>query len=311
VLQFTQILVYIDPESEKQPALRRAMRLAQNTGAAVHLLDVIEEPPSYAVVLTKQLQIDDRLGSLHKERVERLEAFAAPLRSAGHTVSIQATTGKPFLEIIRAVLRHNHDLVIKTIEAERGVKQVVFGSTDMHLLRKCPQALWLIKPTEPERYRRILVAVEPDVEEQDKFALSARLVRLGTAMAQAEGAKLFIVHAWTAFAERKFRTRLEPYQFGQYVRESKQQTQQKMRTFLSTVGGDISPANVHLVKGDASTVIPRFARKQAVDLVVMGTVGRSGVPGILIGNTAERMLNRLTCSILAIKPAGFVSPVSL
>jgi nucleotide-binding universal stress UspA family protein len=139
--QFKNILVYLNPESDKQPALQRAIRLAQGNGAELHVLDVLEEPSQSAVLLTKKLHIEERLESLHREREARLEALVAPLRDAGATVSIHVTTGKPFLEIIRAVLRHNHDLVVKTVEPERGWKTVFFGSTDMHLLRNCPSVL--------------------------------------------------------------------------------------------------------------------------------------------------------------------------
>ena len=47
------------------------------------------------------------------------------------------------------------------------------------------------------------------------------------------------------------------------------------------------------------------------DLVVMGTVARTGVPGFIMGNTAEMILNQIDCSVLAIKPSGFVTPVTL
>jgi nucleotide-binding universal stress UspA family protein len=162
-----------------------------------------------------------------------------------------------------------------------------------------------------KRYRRILVAVAPETEEQEEFALGSQLVRLGASVARAEGARLFVVHAWTAFAEKTFRSHLVPSQFAQYMRESRQETAHKLRTFLSKAGEPIPPACVHLVKGRASAVIPRFAKKHAVDLVVMGTVGRSGIPGLLIGNTAEKILTHLESSVLTLKPAEFVSPVSL
>jgi universal stress protein E len=152
---FKNILVYLDPESDKQPALQRAAQLAQGNGAELHVLAVLEEPAPYAVLLTKKLHIEDRIESLHREREARLEALVAPLRAAGTRVRLHVTTGKPFLEIIRTVLRHNHDLVVKTVEPERGRKTIFFGSTDMHLLRKCPGALWLINPTALERYRHI------------------------------------------------------------------------------------------------------------------------------------------------------------
>ena len=63
------------------------------------------------------------------------------------------------------------------------------------------------------------------------------------------------------------------------------------------------------LEGDANDIIPRLAQKQKVDLVIMGTVARTGLPGFFMGNTAETILNQLNCSVLAIKPEGFVSPV--
>lgn len=57
--------------------------------------------------------------------------------------------------------------------------------------------------------------------------------------------------------------------------------------------------------------IPELVKEHQIDLVMMGTVGRTGIPGFLMGNTAEMILNRIDCSVLAIKPEGFVTPVTL
>ena len=67
--------------------------------------------------------------------------------------------------------------------------------------------------------------------------------------------------------------------------------------------------DVHLIKGSAAEIIPAFVEEQKVDLVVIGTVGRSGIPGLLIGNTAERVLNAVDCSVLTVKPEGFETPI--
>ena len=68
---------------------------------------------------------------------------------------------------------------------------------------------------------------------------------------------------------------------------------------------------IHLVRGNAAGAIRWVADQSAADLVVMGTVCRTGAAGFLIGNTAETVLNELTCSVLALKPEGFVSPVEM
>jgi universal stress protein E len=280
VQRFKKLLVAITPEVKEQPALRRAVQVAQSNNAELDVIDVTEGTPS------------------------------APLKATGLKVSIHVATGTPVLEIIRTVLRHRHDLVVKTIEPERSWKRVLWGSTDKHLLRKCPSALWLIQPTEPARYRRILVAIDPDVEDQEKRELATRLLHLGTFLAQSERAELLVGHAWSPFAETKLKYHLNTVEFGNYLRSCKQESTTRLRTFLSMARVNIPPEKMRLAKGKADVVIPRLARRHAVDLVVMGTVGRSGIPGLVIGNTAERMLNRLECSILTLKPPGFVSSVS-
>ena len=58
-------------------------------------------------------------------------------------------------------------------------------------------------------------------------------------------------------------------------------------------------------------MIPGFAQKERVELIIMGTVGRTGISGFFIGNTAEAILGRVDCSVLAVKPPGFETPVHL
>jgi nucleotide-binding universal stress UspA family protein len=64
-----------------------------------------------------------------------------------------------------------------------------------------------------------------------------------------------------------------------------------------------------MLKGESGHLIPQLAAKLKVGLIVMGTVSRTGVAGLLIGNSAERILRRVDCSVLTVKPDGFVTPV--
>ena len=62
---------------------------------------------------------------------------------------------------------------------------------------------------------------------------------------------------------------------------------------------------------EAGALIPELALAKAIDLIVMGTVSRAGIAGLLIGNTAEKVLQQVDCSMLTVKPEGFVTPVKL
>jgi len=87
-----------------------------------------------------------------------------------------------------------------------------------------------------------------------------------------------------------------------------------MENLSERIGPDayqkLSP-NLHLPQGNAQKLIPEMAASRQTDLVVMGTVARTGIPGIIIGNTAEAVLDQLECSVLAVKPPGFMTPVGL
>ena len=68
-------------------------------------------------------------------------------------------------------------------------------------------------------------------------------------------------------------------------------------------------SRVHFLKGQPEKVIPALADKKRVELIVMGTLARTGVSGLFIGNTAEKILTKVDCSVLALKPTSFVTPV--
>ena len=74
---------------------------------------------------------------------------------------------------------------------------------------------------------------------------------------------------------------------------------------------DYLKPQLHLRRGSAGQLVPALGAELGVELVVMGTVGRAGIPGFLIGNTAEAIIDQINCSVLAVKPAGFISPVIL
>ena len=101
-----------------------------------------------------------------------------------------------------------------------------------------------------------------------------------------------------------------------YVEQVERECSDKLESLVTEMSKTIGKEAVqylkprsHLVKGLPSREIPLMAKKYDVDLIVMGTVGRIGLPGLFMGNTAESILEQVTCSVLTIKPDGFKTPV--
>ena len=107
-------------------------------------------------------------------------------------------------------------------------------------------------------------------------------------------------------------------QITAYVEQIRKQREAALDALVKQVTGHLGQdilANLklhtHLIKGQSRKEIPALLKRLDPDLVVMGTVARTGVPGFIMGNTAEMILNQIDCSVLAIKPSGFVTPVTL
>ncbi len=306
--RFKNILYVTEATVDQASAVARAVSLAENNQAKLTIIDVF--PP-----VTGDLQ-----AGITAKHMQALEFLIEPYRQR-LKIQLDVLSGPVFIEVIRAVLRNAHDLVIKAAQNPDFLKRL-FGSDDMHLLRKCPCPVWLMKPPEKSNYNCILAAVDFDplksvaVEQ----ALNQEILELSSSLALSDFASLHLVHAWEAFAEGIMRgwsdkavediaASIEKertlHQNGLYMQG------ERLRAGIGTdVYNYLSP-RFHLPKGPAQKMIAAMAVELRADLVVMGTVARTGISGFIIGNTAEAILDQLECSVLAIKPPGFNTPVKL
>jgi universal stress protein E len=199
--------------------------------------------------------------------------------------------------------------IVRSHMRDRAVRTAPFGAVDMRLLRECPCPVWLLGGLSGRRPRRIVAAVHPDREDAVGMALNRRIVEAGREVADLEHGSLTLVTAWSTFGEGLLKTRVSRTELGAFVRTARGAAAAEMDALIEAVGPLGRRCRVELVRGEPETAIPRFVARHRTDLVVMGTVARSGLRGLIIGNTAEHVLGRLRCNVLALKPEGFVSPV--
>jgi universal stress protein E len=321
VKRFRNILVFVDEGTDYSAALKRGVTLARNNQALLTICAVVEPFPynvqmGITAVTPAELQsitVSEKRGWLD-ELVESVAANGVPLEA-------KVLIGKPFVEIIRQVLGNDHDLIVKCAEVAGGLREMLFGSTDMHLMRKCPCPVWIIKPTEHHKYRRILAAVDEGSEQPATDVLNRQILEMSTSMALAEFSEAHIVHAWDVVGEdifRSVRSGFSDAEVDAMVDEEASARRRWLENLVKSYGGKadtnavgILEPQLHVIKGSAKYVVPAMAHELAVDLVVMGTVARTGTAGFFMGNTAESVLAQLDCSVLTIKPPGFTSPITL
>jgi nucleotide-binding universal stress UspA family protein len=246
-----------------------------------------------------------------KEIQRRLESMAVPARAAGVETSTAVLVGIPFIELIRAVLRNQHDILIKDLVHDEGAMTPAIGSTDMHLLRKCPSPVWLVKQTSSGRFTRALAAVDPEPGDDVRNALNAKVLELATSLARSEGCELHVVRAWDAMGEEFCAGESGADEYEKYMERIRTVRVKTATEFIGRFQSGCDQFDVRHVMGTPEVVIPSIAEQENVDLVIMGTIARTGIAGLLIGRTAEAVFRQVRCSVLAVKPEGFVSPVTL
>lgn len=305
--RFRNILVVPDHLNADDPALRRAIDLAATNSASLTVAGLLEaqDTPDYLV-------------SIHQEIVdsieEQLDAAAAAARDRGVPVKTTLLIGRPFVEIIRSVLVNQHDLVMKTARGRGQTQPRLFGSTAQHLLRKCPCPVWIVDPHQSPERRGVLAAVDPDTSEPLQSALNTKIMELASSLAILETAPLHVVHAWNVPYEDMVRhspyLRVKKLEASAYIKETEERHRKRLEATLEPFRRSNPGMSVHFVKGIAETVITDIAKEHRIGVVVMATVARTGIPGLLIGNTAENVLSRIDTSVLTIKPDAFTSPVA-
>jgi len=319
--RFKDILCVVEAGEACEPALERAVTLAENNHASLTVVDVTERVVTGIGKPEGGPISADLQAAMVGVQAQVLEILVNPYRKR-IKIKTKVLVGTPFLEIIREVLHNGRDLVIKIPETQDWLDRL-FGSDDMHLLRKCPCPVWLIKPQAPKAYRCILAAVDvgddyPPAELESRRMLNRRILEIASSLALADFAELHVVHAWYAVGESTMRMRTPEEQVTDYVEQVGRHHAASLNAFLHDVASsqgqdalDFLKPRTHLVKGWARKEIPALAKRIEADLIVMGTVARTGVPGFIMGNTAETILNQIDCSVLAIKPPGFITPVTL
>ncbi|CAK8992078.1 Cysteine desulfurase IscS [Durusdinium trenchii] len=288
--------------SPTQWAIEQALQAAQTLDAEVTFMTVLDGPPvDTEAIVTDEQETLDRQG--HAEQLHRELVSQASARSV--TAHSQIVFGRSWYEMIRAVLRDQFDLVVVGTREHGPAHRMLFGSTAVKLFRKCPCPVWVTRPDANPDKQTVLAA-------HDFSDVGDEVLNAAICMAQVIDGRLMVLHAAeTPLRASLVRTECPQDEIDAYVSKVRSEAEAELQKRLAMTDFRTVQAGtkIEVTTGKPELAIEKAIEEEEVDILVMGTSGRGGVPGFFLGNTAERLLPTLTCSVLAIKPAGFHCPV--
>lgn len=305
-----RILVAVkDPAARRQPAVQKAAQLAAGLGAQLELFHAICEPlfVDAALMTGKPLKkIEDEWQERHVERLERL---AARLRADGIKVTTACEWDHPAFEaVVRRAQHARADLIVAERHATRHVAPWLLRFNDWELLRRSPVPVLLVKSGRPWQSPRVLAAIDPGHTFAKPARLDAAILEAGAAVAAALGGKLHAVHAFVPTMLDVRKLDLDDPNLAASI-ESRAAAHARGAFDRALEPFDLPKAQRHLVARHPVDAIPAAARKLRAGIVVMGAVSRSGLKRLIVGDTAEQVLDALSHDVLVIKPASFASRV--
>jgi nucleotide-binding universal stress UspA family protein len=306
-----KILMATDFSACSETALAQALYLAARGDGELTVAHVIHDlrrtlelmanAPAWGAASQEMVDYDLHL---RHDADERLRAWIEAHPTGAVRVRREILVGKPFVEIIHAAQRGEYNLVVVGTRGDSLIKRMLLGSTATKLARKCPCPVWIARPRDLEPMRHVLVPV-------DFSDVSAKVLKLAAALARPAGATVDLLHAYD-MADLEGVPLLPDAakaEMGRFRRQLRHDAVTHLHQLAESAGNALQ-VTFNVAPGIPWQVIRRTARRLEADLIVMGSVGRGGLTGLLIGNTAEKVLHTTNVPMLVVKPDDFVSPVS-
>ncbi len=265
--EMTRFLAVIDPTRVEQWALQRAVTIAQGReDATVHALVCVYSPAKC-----------DEPTELQAAEIRRHSLWLAEIideySESGVTITPIVEWHKDWREAIATIAQiTGSELVVKRASGRPSS----LANSDRQLIRSLKNALLLVKHNPSRRLDKVLVAVDFNATSKSHTDLNSAIMDLGNSICGTD--ENMELHCVSAYPESdKF---VHPPDVAKKL--------------------GIDRSRAHVVRGKAAEVIPESANRIGAGLVVVGTVGRRGLSGITVGNTAEKILADIQSDVLVL-----------
>lgn len=305
-----RILVAVkDPWARTLPGVVKAAQLARSFGARLELFHSMSDPVYIDVAEVHGKDLASLEAEQRKRVLARLELIAERLKRRGPVPHVAVEWDFPPHEaVIRAAHAFNADLIVAERHPASHHLPSILRFTDFELLRCSPVPVLLVKSRGAYIRPKLLAAIDPGHTFAKPLSLDAEILRYGSAVAHALRGALHAVYAFEAFPAGALNGE---YLSGDWVTELEDVTKKQAGAALERTlrGVDVPHSRQHLIARHPIDAIEQVVGAIGSDIVVMGAVSRSGLKRLLLGNTAEKVLDHLPCDLLIVKPRRFGSAV--
>ncbi|MGI9270741.1 MAG: universal stress protein [Woeseiaceae bacterium] len=301
-----KILVVVEPNYEPFVVVKRAVWLAKlmNCDLQLALCDPTANPLPIAVIATDKAGEFAR--AIKQAQVDLVDELASIARDEGVTVTTEIVEDRSVAEaVIERADKSRPEYVVKGTQFHSTAERSMLVDTDWYLARTCPFPIWFVKASEFGDAPLIVAAVDPTHSHDKPAVLDDTIIQSAKFVSERLGGELHLFHSYhrlTEISSRAIKT-IKPVKLE--IEKIDKKIKREHRDALDALAkrNDIDDKFVHQLPGRTSELLPAFVRTKKAQLVVMGALSRWGLKRMVIGSTAERVMDHLPCDILIVKPS--------
>jgi len=289
IAKLGKLLLSTDGSEFSEGAVREAVKLAKIGSSRLFAMSVIETNPEFEVLAPQLIEKEEKAT---RERLEKIKSMAA--KEGVECEIIARHTESPFQAIIEEAEKNQVDMIIMGRRGRTGLRRLLMGSVTAKVIGHSPCNVLVIPRLAEIRYQKILVATDGS-----KYSVAAASEAIG--IAKRCGAELFIISVVPSETASAFDIVHSEMQHEMIAKKEFQDGEKNVNDLLDIARQEGVNVERHIIQGRPYEVIVEKAREKGVDLIVMGSHGRTGMERLLMGSVTERVVGNADCSVLIVK----------
>ncbi len=289
VVNTEKLLLATDGSQFSEGAIREAIRLAKKCSSKLSILSVIETNPEYETIAPQLLE------KAEKSAQEHLGSVKEQAKKEGVDCTTSILEGEDsFNYISEEAAKNKISMIIMGRRGRTGLKRLMMGSTTARVIGHAPCNVLVVPRAARVEFKNILVATDGS-----RYATAAASEAIG--IAKKNNSRLVVLAVVPSESMQPMDIVHSQMSRDVIAESEMKEAEKNAKTVKEAAQKEGVAVEAFTMGGKPSDAIVQTAKEKNVDVIMLGSHGKTGIDKLLMGSVAERVIVLSSCAVLVVK----------